>query len=278
MSNNIILIDCPDEKGLVYNITKIVYDYGLNIISNQEFVDIGSNYFFMRTVVENNGLDQTFKNKLLDVLPEGANVRLASIEKKPIVILATKEPHCLGDLLLKNIHGEIPSDVRAVVSNHDNLQTLANSFNVPFHHISSNGVSREDHEERLKNCIDQYSPDYLVLAKYMRIFTPDFVSSYQNRIINIHHSFLPAFAGASPYKKAYERGVKIIGATSHFVTNDLDEGPIIAQNVIPINHTYTADGMTQAGRDVEKNVLSNALKLVLEEKVFIYKNRTVLFE
>jgi len=219
-----------------------------------------------------------FKSKLQSVLPAAANVRLASIKKRPIVILATKEPHCLGDLLLKNAYGELPSDVRAVVSNHQNLQPLAKSFKIPFHHISCDDVSREDHEERLKKCIDQYSPDYLVLAKYMRIFTPGFVASYPNRIINIHHSFLPAFAGASPYRKAFERGVKIIGATSHFVTDDLDEGPIIAQNVIPINHTYTAEGMTQAGRDVEKNVLSNALKLVLEEKVFIYKNRTVLFE
>ncbi len=278
MSNQIILIDCPDEKGLVYNITKVVYDHELNIISNQEFVEIGSDYFFMRTVVENNGLGKKFKNKLQSVLPAAANVRLASIKKRPIVILATKEPHCLGDLLLKNAYGELPSDVRAVVSNHQNLQPLAKSFKIPFHHISCDDVSREDHEERLKKCIDQYSPDYLVLAKYMRIFTPGFVASYPNRIINIHHSFLPAFAGASPYRKAFERGVKIIGATSHFVTDDLDEGPIIAQNVIPINHTYTAEGMTQAGRDVEKNVLSNALKLVLEEKVFIYKNRTVLFE
>ncbi|MEX0663066.1 MAG: formyltetrahydrofolate deformylase [Balneolaceae bacterium] len=278
MSNQIILIDCPDEKGLVYNITKVIYDYGLNIISNQEFVDIGSNYFFMRTVVENNGLDEKFESQLQSVLPTSANVRLATIKKRPVVILATKESHCLGDLLLKNAYGELPSDVRAVVSNHDNLRPLANSFDIPFHHICSEGISREEHELQVKECIDQYSPDYLVLAKYMRIFTPDFVSSYPNRIINIHHSFLPAFAGASPYRKAFERGVKIIGATSHFVTNYLDEGPIIAQNVIPINHTYTAEGMTQAGRDVEKNVLSNALKLVLEEKVFIYKNRTVLFE
>lgn len=278
MSNQIILIDCPDEKGLVYNITKVIYDYGLNIISNQEFVDVGSDYFFMRTVIEKDGLDEEFKQTLQEKLPTGANVRLATIKKRPVVILATKESHCLGDLLLKNAYGELPSDVQAVISNHDNLRPLAKSFDIPFHHISSNNVSREDHECLVKKCIDQYSPDYLVLAKYMRIFTPDFVSSYSNRIINIHHSFLPAFAGASPYRKAFERGVKIIGATSHFVTNDLDEGPIIAQNVIPINHTYTAEGMTQAGRDVEKNVLSNALKLVLEEKVFIYKNRTILFE
>ena len=195
MSNQIILIDCPDEKGLVYNITKVVYDHELNIISNQEFVEIGSDYFFMRTVVENNGLGGKFKSKLQSVLPAAANVRLASIKKRPIVILATKEPHCLGDLLLKNAYGELPSDVRAVVSNHQNLQPLAKSFNIPFHHISDKGISREDHEEQVMKCIDQYSPDYVVLAKYMRIFTPGFVASYPNRIINIHHSFLPAFAG-----------------------------------------------------------------------------------
>ena len=138
-------------------------------------------------------------------------------------------------------------------------------------------MSREKHEQKVSEIIEGYTPDYLVLAKYMRIFTPEFIESYTDRIVNIHHSFLPAFAGASPYRKAFERGVKIIGATAHFVTEDLDEGPIIAQDTIPVNHTYTAEEMAQAGRDVEKVVLAKALKLVLEERVFIHNNRTIVF-
>jgi len=276
--NQILLIDCPDQKGLVYHITKQVYAKNLNIISNQEYVDADSAHFFMRTVVEGNDLDGNFLNSLKEVLPDRANIRITAITKRPIVILATKEPHCLGDLLLRNTYGELPCDVKAVVSNHDYLQSLAASFGIPFHHIPVAGLSRVKHEDLVSECIADYNPDYLVLAKYMRVFTPEFVAKYPRRIINIHHSFLPAFAGASPYRQAFERGVKIIGATSHFVTDKLDEGPIISQNVIPVNHTFSADGMAQAGRDIEKNVLAAALKLVLEERVFIFRDKTIIFE
>lgn len=276
--NQILLIDCTDQKGLVYNITKQVFERGLNIISNQEFVDVKSGHFFMRTVVEGNDLDDTFIESLKEVLPGRANVRLTAIKKRPIVLLATKEPHCLGDLLLRNLYGELPCDVKAVVSNHDRLRSLSESFNIPFHHIPVSGISREKHEEKISETIEGYQPEFLVLAKYMRVLTPGFVARYPDRIINIHHSFLPAFAGASPYRQAFERGVKIIGATSHFVTDELDEGPIISQNVIPVNHTFSADNMAQAGRDIEKNVLAAALKLVLEERVFIFRDKTIVFE
>lgn len=278
MADRIIMIDCPDEKGLIYNITSVIYNHNLNVIANQEFVDGISETFFMRTVVEGNGWNDQIEQELNRSLPDGANVRISVLKKKPVVVLATKEPHCLGEILLKNRYGELQSDVKAVVSNHDDLQSLAESFNIPFHHVPVGSLTREEHEENVKDVIRQYSPEYLVLAKYMRIFTPGFVQSYPNRIINIHHSFLPAFIGASPYRQAYERGVKIIGATAHFVTEDLDEGPIIAQDVLPVNHTYTAEGMAQAGQDVEKNVLTRALKLVLEERVFIYRHKTILFE
>lgn len=278
MPDRIILIDCPDEKGLIYNIMKVIYDHRLNVTANQEFVDGVSGTFFMRTVVEGNGWSDEIENKLNSTLPDQATVRISMMEKKPVVVLATKEPHCLGEILLKNRYGELQSDVKAVVSNHDDLRSLAESFNIPFHHVPVGSMSREEHEDLVKDVIQQYSPEYLVLAKYMRIFTPAFVKSYPNRIINIHHSFLPAFIGAAPYRQAFERGVKIIGATAHFVTEDLDEGPIIAQDVLPVNHTYTAKGMAQAGQDVEKNVLTRALKLVLEERVFIYSHKTILFE
>lgn len=278
MKNQILLIDCPDKKGLVYNITKEVYNRGLNIISNQEYVDVDSAHFFMRTMVEGNELDESFQQKLRKVLPEGANIRLSAIKKQPIVVLASKEPHCLGDLLLRNAYGELPCDVKAVVSNHGDLHSLSKSFGVPYHYIPVAGQERLKHEEQILKCIEEYQPEYIVLAKYMRVFTSNFVARFPNKIINIHHSFLPAFIGASPYQQAYKRGVKIIGATSHFVTENLDEGPIISQNVIPINHSFTADGMAQAGRDIEKNVLAAALKLVLEERVFIFRDKTIVFE
>lgn len=278
MPDRILLIDCPDEKGLIYNITKVIYNHNLNVVSNQEFVEPDAGMFFMRTVVEGNGWSDSIEEDLNNVLPEKANLRVATMKKRPVVVLATKEPHCLGEILLKNAYGVLPSDVKAVISNHDELRPLAKSFNLPFHHVPVAGASREEHEEKILKQINPYAPDYLVLAKYMRIFTPGFVEQFPNRIVNIHHSFLPAFVGASPYRQAYDRGVKIIGATAHFVTEDLDEGPIIAQDVLPVNHTYTAKGMAQAGQDVEKNVLSRALKLVLEEKVFIYRHKTILFE
>lgn len=278
MPNQIVLIDCPDAKGLVYNITKVIYDLGLNIISNHEFVDSDSGYFFMRTVLEGSHPEEPFRNKLEDVLPEQANIRLSSLRKKPVVILATKEPHCLGDLLLRNSDGELPCDVKAVISNHNHLRKLTESFDIPYHNISAEGCSRVEHEQKILACLADYEPEYLVLAKYMRIFTPNFIQNYPHRIINIHHSFLPAFIGASSYQQAFERGVKIIGSTSHFVTENLDEGPIIVQDVIPVNHTFTASGMARAGRDIEKNVLAKSLKLVLENRVFIYKDKTIVFD
>lgn len=278
MSNQIVLIDCPDAKGLVYSITKVIYDLRLNIISNHEFVDSDSGYFFMRTVLEGSHPKEPFNKKLSEVLPDEANIRLSAIRKKPVVILATKETHCLGDLLLRNSDGELPCDVKAVISNHDTLHGLTESFGIPYHYISAKECSRKEHEARILDCLKDYEPEYLVLAKYMRIFTPEFIKHYPYRIINIHHSFLPAFIGASPYQQAFERGVKIIGSTSHFVTENLDEGPIIVQNVIPVNHTFTAAGMAQAGRDIEKNVLAKSLKLILEDRVFIFKDKTIVFE
>lgn len=278
MPDRIILIVCPDEKGLIYNIMKVIYDHQLNVTSNQEFVDRTSGTFFMRTVVEGNGWSDAIEDDLNTVLSEKASVRISVMTKKPIVVLATKEPHCLGEILLKNRYGELQSDVKAVVSNHDVLRPLAESFGIPFYYVPVDGLPRVQHEAKVLEEIQLYKPEYLVLAKYMRIFSPEFVQNFKNRIVNIHHSFLPAFIGASPYKQAYDRGVKIIGATAHYVTEDLDEGPIIAQNVLPVNHSYTAEGMAKAGQDVEKNVLTRALKLVLEERVFIYKHKTILFE
>ncbi len=278
MERKILLTDCPDAKGLIAKITNICYKHQLNIIKNDEFVDYEHGRFFMRTELEGRFNDETLLADLDDALPQGAQRRLVNAGQKRIVILVTKEAHCLGDILMKAYDGALNVDVAAVVGNYDSLADLTGKFDIPFHAVSHEGLSREAHEERLRAIIDRYQPDYVVLAKYMRVLTPDFVAAYPRRIINIHHSFLPAFIGARPYRQAYDRGVKIIGATAHFVTNDLDEGPIIEQDVIHVNHTFSAEEMAKAGRDGERSVLTRALTQVVEERVFVHGNRTVVFK
>ncbi|MTC26122.1 formyltetrahydrofolate deformylase [Providencia alcalifaciens] len=267
---------CPDAKGLIAKITNICYKHQLNIIQNNEFVDHRTGRFFMRTELEGIFNDETLLADLDDALPEGSKRELNSAGRRRIVVMVTKEAHCLGDLLMKSAYDGLDVEIAAVIGNHDTLKNLVEQFGIPFHHISHEGLTRDQHDEKLTAQIDQYQPDYVVLAKYMRVLTPAFVQRYPNQIINIHHSFLPAFIGARPYHQAYERGVKIIGATAHFVNDNLDEGPIITQNVINIDHTFTADDMMRAGRDVEKNVLSHALYWVLAQRVFVYGNRTII--
>ncbi|MEX6158052.1 formyltetrahydrofolate deformylase [Providencia manganoxydans] len=267
---------CPDAKGLIAKITNICYKHQLNIVQNNEFVDHRTGRFFMRTELEGIFNDETLLADLDDELPAGSKRELNSSGRRRIVIMVTKEAHCLGDLLMKSTYDGLDVEIAAVIGNHDTLKHLVEQFGIPFHHISHEGLTREQHDEKMTAQIDQYQPDYVVLAKYMRVLTPAFVQHYPNQIINIHHSFLPAFIGARPYHQAYERGVKIIGATAHFVNDNLDEGPIITQNVINVDHTFTADDMMRAGRDVEKNVLSHALYWVLAQRVFVYGNRTII--
>ena len=272
-----VLIDCKDQKGLVYKISKIFYELDLNIVSNQEFVDFESRHFFMRSVVEGKFLQEKLQSALQSELGKNAKVKVVLPKKKNIVLMATKESHALGDILIRHLDGELEANIVAVIANRDNLRTLVERFNIPFIYISADNLSRKEHEALILQELKKFDFDYIVLAKYMRILTPNFVEKYPFKIINIHHSFLPAFIGANPYKQAYDRGVKIIGATAHFVTNDLDEGPIIAQDVIHVNHRFDWRAMQKAGRDVEKIVLARALKLVLEDRVFVINNKTVVF-
>jgi formyltetrahydrofolate deformylase len=278
VAQHILRIDCPDEPGLVHKITGVLFNAGYNILNNQEFVDLEAEHFFMRTAFEGPTPPDRVVSYLEQILPNEATVKLTGAERQPIVVMATTEAHCLGDLLIRHYSGEFPATIRAVVSNHEKLKPLVEQFGVPFHCVSHENLERSAHEDRIAEILKGYAPEYIVLAKYMRILSPKFVAHYPNRMINIHHSFLPAFIGAKPYHQAHQRGVKIIGATAHIVTDDLDTGPIIAQGVIPVNHTYTAAAMVQAGRDVEKVVLARAVKLVLEERVFLYGNRAVVFE
>ncbi|EER46938.1 formyltetrahydrofolate deformylase [Actinobacillus minor] len=276
LETKILLTECPDSTGLVAKITNICYKHQLNILKNSEFVENETKRFFMRTELEGIFNDQTLLADLQFTLPEGSSYQLKPKARKRIVILVTKEAHCLGDILMKTYYGGLDVEIAAVVGNHDSLRQLTERFDVPFHLVSHEGLTRVEHDKLLAEKIDQYNPDYIVLAKYMRVLNPEFVARYPNRVVNIHHSFLPAFIGAKPYQRAYERGVKIIGATAHFINNELDEGPIIMQNVINVDHTYTADAMMRAGRDVEKTVLTRALELVFDERVFVYQNKTII--
>jgi len=273
-----VLIDANDEKGLVYKVSTIFYEYNLNIMSNSEFVDKQSNKFFMRSVVDGAVDKEELKAKIAQILPQNSSVSVIEPKKKNIIIMATKEMHALGDILIRHEAGELEANILGVISNYDALEPFVKKFNIPYVTVSHENLERAEHEEKIIEAIRSFgNVDYIVLAKYMRILTPQFVEAFENKIINIHHSFLPAFIGANPYKQAYERGVKIIGATAHFVNNNLDEGPIIAQEVIPVNHAYSWKDMQRLGKDVEKVVLSRALKLALEDRIFVYENKTVIF-
>lgn len=274
----ILRATCTDAPGLVAKITGLCAEHGLNIIENAEFVDSERGRFFMRTEVEGDFGDEaedTIMAALQASLPEDAALRLIKTGKKPVVVMVTKESHCLGDLLVQTFDDRLPIRIEAVLSNREELRSLVERFDVPFEHIPTEGLSREAHEAQVLERLAVYKPRYVILAKYMRILTPAFVARYAGRLINIHHSFLPAFVGARPYHQAYERGVKLVGATAHFVTEVLDEGPIITQGVTPVNHRYGPQDMAMAGRDVEMSTLNRALRLVLAERVFINQNRTV---
>lgn len=275
---HVLLIACADQIGLVHQITGVLFRHALNIVANQEFVEAGQDRFFMRTTFSGAVNTDELLLELRRLLPPDASVQLAEKRRKRAVVLVTKEPHCLGELLLRHQFDELNADILAVIGNHETLENFTHQFGINFHWLPHAGQSREEHEAAIEEVVQRYQAEYVVLAKYMRILSPAFVARFPQRIINIHHSFLPAFIGASPYRQAYERGVKIIGATAHFVNNDLDEGPIIVQSVIPVDHTYSVHDMVQSGKDVEKIVLARALKLVFDDKLFVNGNKTIIFD
>jgi len=279
MNKLLVLIQCKDEVGLVANITRILASHQLNIIAMREFVDEEEQRFFARISCSNSIVEtEELKNELQQKLPQNALIEVLPKADKSIAILVTKEFHCLSDILIRNYFKTLGAEVKCVIGNYENLKALSEKLDVPFYYISHENLSKEDFELAIMKKLDEYQLDYIVLAKFMRIISPSFVAKYKHQIINIHHSFLPAFIGASPYQQAFNRGVKIIGATAHFVTNDLDEGPIINQQTIHVNHTYGAKQMSVAGREIEKSVLSKALELVFDDRVFVVGNKTVVFE
>ncbi|HEY1791925.1 MAG TPA: formyltetrahydrofolate deformylase [Opitutaceae bacterium] len=275
---HVLLVDCPDRPGLVHQITGVLFRSGANVISNNEFVDSETQRFFMRTAFRGPLEAAAMHAELKALLPGASDVRIRTLAPRRIVVMASREHHCLADLLIRGAYREIGAEILAVISNHDNLRPLPEKFGVPFHHVPHEGLSREDHEAALLRVVEPLRPDYIVLAKYMRVLSAGFVGRWPHRIVNIHHSFLPAFTGAKPYHQAFRRGVKVIGATAHFVSEKLDEGPIIMQQVIPMDHSYSPHDLARAGRDVERTVLSNALRLVNEDRVFLCEGRTIIFD
>jgi len=274
----VIVIQCADKVGLVATIAWLLQQQELNIVSMREHVDTVQNRFFARIEINKNVDAVTLEQQLKKILPPDAEVIVNPNPLKKIVVLVTKEYHCLSDLLIRNHFNTLGASVMSVIGNHPNLQDICRRFDMPFRLISHEGKTKEEFEQELQLEIDKYSADYIVLAKFMRILSPTFVEKYPLRLINIHHSFLPAFIGANPYKQAYERGVKLIGATAHFVTNQLDEGPIIAQQIISVNHSFTTADMVKAGKEIETAVLAKALQMVIDDKVLVHQNKTVVFE
>jgi formyltetrahydrofolate deformylase len=274
----VIVIQCKDSVGLVAAISTVLAEAGYNIVSMREHVDQDENKFFARIVVDHIADQRSLENAIEKVLPPNAIVKVNPLPEKNIVVLVTKEYHCLSDILTRNHFKTLGANVQCVIGNHPDLKNITERFDVPFHLVSHENKSKEVFEAELVNVIRPYEPDYIVLAKFMRILSQEFVTTFMLKIINIHHSFLPAFTGANPYRQAYTRGVKIIGATAHFVTNELDEGPIITQKIIPVNHSFTLSDLVRAGRENETAALAKAMQLVFEDRIFVSDNKTVVFE
>lgn len=274
----VILIQCKDRVGLVADIAGVIAKLGINIVAMREHVDTIESRFFVRIAVD--GVQEALPvwSELKAILPEGAQIAVNPSTEKKVIVLVTKEYHCLGDILIRNHFKTLGAQVQCVIGNHEVLKDVCKRFDIPFYFVSHEQKEKAIFEREIIAITEKYKTDYLVLAKFMRILSPSFIEKFTHRIINIHHSFLPAFIGASPYKQAYERGVKLIGATAHYVTNDLDEGPIISQQIIPVNHSFTAPDMVKAGKEIETAVLARALQLVFEERVLIWKNKTIIFE
>ena len=274
----IILIQCKDQVGLVGNISTVLASQHINIVSMREHVDTIDNRFFIRIDAQGVADFSMIAHQLKVVLPEEATIKINPKAEKKIIVFVTKDYHCLSDILIRNHFKTFGATVQCVIGNHTKLEEICKRFDVPFYLVSSENNDKQIFESALLKVIEKFETDYLVLAKFMRILSSDFVERFSSRIINIHHSFLPAFVGASPYKQAYERGVKLIGATAHFVTNQLDEGPIIAQQIIPVTHSFTSADMVRSGKEIETAVLAKALQLVFEDRVLLHKNKTIVFE
>ena len=275
----IATLQCADQPGIVHAMTSAVLACGGNIIENQQFTDEPTNTFVMRTRFETTqGIDVARKSLNEGLGKFSPTLHIRPTQSKPrALVLVTKESHCLRDLLYLLELGELPIDIPVVVSNHEDLRSLVESHGFTFIHLPVTAATKAAQEKELLALIQKHSIDFVVLARYMQVLSNDFCAALPGRIINIHHSFLPGFKGAKPYHQAHARGVKIIGATAHFVTANLDEGPIIEQDVAHVSHTSSPDDLIALGRDIERRVLAKAVKLYAQDRIFIVGERTVVF-
>lgn len=279
----IIRMHCPDQRGIVARITDFIYRNNGNIVALDQHTDRDEKRFFMRVEWELDGFSLTkeqispaFEHSI--AIPCKMKWKINFSEQIPkMAIFVSKMSHCLYDLLARHQGGEIKADIPLIVSNHKDLEDVVKKFGIKFVHIPITAENKAEQEKKELEILQEHNIDFIVLARYMQVLSADFVTNYPERIINIHHSFLPAFVGAKPYHAAHARGVKIIGATSHYVTSELDAGPIIDQGISRISHHDSVDRLIQKGRDIEKIVLSRAVKAHVDRKTLIYKNRTVIF-
>lgn len=276
-----LLISCPDQRGLVAKIASFIYSNGGNIIHADQHTDFVAGLFLTRLEwqLEGFNLPRELIGPAFNAIaqPLGANWQLHFSDDLPrIAIWVSRQDHCLYDLLWRQQAGELTAQIALIISNHDKLAPIAQQFDIPYHHIPVTADTKPVQESKQLELLRQHQIDLVVLAKYMQVLSAEFVAQFP-KVINIHHSFLPAFAGANPYQRAYERGVKIIGATAHYVTQDLDEGPIIEQDVVRVSHRDQVEDLIRKGKDLERVVLARAVRLHLQNRVLIYGNRTVVF-
>ncbi len=270
---------CDDRPGIVHATSGAIVALAGNILENDQFTDVATGQFCMRTrfasAADPSSVTARLETDLAGFSPV-LGLRL-ELERRRCLVMVSSFDHCLADLLYRREQGDLPLDIVAVVSNHPDLAPLAERYHVPFHEVPVSDETKPDAENHLRNLLAAYAVDFVVLARYMQILSPELCAQWSGRIINIHHSFLPGFRGARPYHQAYERGVKLIGATAHFVTSDLDEGPIIEQDVVRVSHAHRPLDMVSLGRDIERTVLARAVRLVAEDRVAIVGQRTVIF-
>ena len=279
----ILLITCPDQQGLVSVVANLLFKYNGNVLHADQHIDTEEKLFFMRVEwdLESFSIDiEHFKEEFKGI---AAQYKMRwqlqrSAQKLNTAIFVSKQDHCLADLLYRHRAGELACELKLIISNHVDTQSLADFYSIPFHHIPMSKESKPETENAQKSLLEQHGIDLIVLARYMQILSPQFITDYPDKIINIHHSFLPAFLGAKPYHRAFERGVKLIGATSHYVTAELDNGPIIEQNVLRVSHRDQVNDLVRKGQDIEKTVLSRAVRLHLEHRILTYGNKTVIFD
>ena len=278
-----LLLTCPDKKGIVASIANFLLTHNGNILHADQHQDAENNLFLMRVEWDMTDFQLTeneFHEQFLSIAKKyQITWELKSNQIKPkLAIMVSQYDHCLADLLHRHKNGELDCDISLVISNHRDTELLVNFYGVPFHYIEINKTNKDEAEQNQFLLFDQFNIDLIILARYMQILSPEFVKKYPQKIINIHHSFLPAFIGAKPYHRAHERGVKLIGATSHYVTEKLDEGPIIEQDIDRISHRDQVDDLVQKGRDLERVVLSRAVRWHIENRILLYSNKTVIFD